>query len=407
MTPKSPRTRAASPVLHVYACLILSLLASTLALPTRAGGVREAAPEDGIVCCLGVEPFLFHSDEVLAITGRPGVFKSKSRGARWDRSMEGLVAPNGISPYIDSRCQAPSDPRIVYVLAGLNNAVSPFNGLFSSDDFGDTWTRRGLTNTGFGFNLCIVDATDPRTLYIAGFDSSTFTETIWKSTDGGQTVQVFSTNLPACAVGFVFPRRGALFVIASCAVVSNDGGATFQPVPLPPGLKTAEDVSPDGNTIFVSTSLGTFRSTDRGASYVPVSGLPNGFDGFLLGFDPTNPSRIYANDGLLHVSTDGGLSFALLPASNDPRFLGPIREMSVDPRGSLYISTLAGPFRSDDGGLTFRSLLNGFRASNVQDLAFDADGNLLVGVRNTQVIFRQTHGRPTSSSTVSATTASR
>jgi photosystem II stability/assembly factor-like uncharacterized protein len=379
--------------------LLAALLNLSESLPAHANGedqlasVREAGPEDGKLCCSGLEPLLFHGDQVLGITGRAGIFKSHDDGARWARSMQGLVASNGVSPYVVSRCQAPSDPRIVYVLVGLGSTVTPFNGLFLSDDFGETWTRRGAVDPGVGSNTCAVDAVDPRTLYITGLDSN-FMNTIWKSTDGGRTVQIFS-NLPACAAdGFLFPRPGILYVIGSCPVVSTDGGVSFQPLPLPPRAPHVPgvDVSPDGNTIFLSTLAGTVRSIDRGASFAPVSGLPNGFFDAMLGFDPTDSSRIYATDGLLRVSTDGGASFKLLPASNDPRFLGFIDELSVSPRGSLYIDTAAGVFRSDDRGDRFRSVMDGFRASSVQDLAFDADGKLLVAVSHTQTAFRQGHG---------------
>jgi hypothetical protein len=116
--------------------LLAALLNLTESLPAHANGeyqlasVREAGPEDSKLCCLGLEPFIFHGNQVLGVTGRPGIFKSTSHGATWDRSMKGLVAPNGVSPYVNSRCQAPSDPRIVYVLAGGGGTVSPFNGFF-------------------------------------------------------------------------------------------------------------------------------------------------------------------------------------------------------------------------------------------------------------------------------------
>jgi photosystem II stability/assembly factor-like uncharacterized protein len=386
--------------------LLAALLSLTDSLPAHANGkdqsasVREAGPEDGKLCCGGTAELFLHGDEVLSITGRAGIFKSIGNGAPWARSMQGLVARNGVSPFVNSGCQAPSDPRIVYVLAGDGGAVAPFNGFFLSEDFGETWIRRGSVDTGFGINTCTVDAVDPRTVYIFGIDSATFAAMIWKSTDGGRTVQIFSNKLPACAADadIVFPRPGILYVIGfSCAVVSTDGGVSFQPLPLPP-LTGGLDVSPDGNTIFLNTLMGTVRSIDRGASFAPVSGLPNGFLG-TLGFDPTDSSRIYENDGLLRVSTDGGASFVLLPASNDPRFLGPIDnlggpidEIGVNPRGSVYIDTLAGLFRSDDHGKTFRSVLDGFRASSVQDLAIDADGKLLVAVFHTQIVFQQRHG---------------
>jgi photosystem II stability/assembly factor-like uncharacterized protein len=381
--------------------LLAALLSLTDSLPAHANGkdqsasVREAGPEDGKLCCGGTAELFLHGDEVLSITGRAGIFKSIGNGAPWARSMQGLVARNGVSPFVNSGCQAPSDPRIVYVVAGDGGAVASFNGFFSSDDFGETWTRRGEADTGFvGTNLCTIDAVDPRTVYMSGFDSATFAPTIWKSTDGGRTVQIFSNKLPACAVGPVFPRRGVFYVIGfdgSCAVVSTDGGVSFQPLPLPPDV-TGFDVSSDGNTIFLGTLAGTFRSIDRGASFAPVSGLPNGLYSPTFVMDPTDSSRIYATDGLLHISTDGGASFVFLPASNDPRLLGPIDEMGVSPRGVVYIDTLAGLFRSDDRGKTFRSMLDGFRASSVQDLAFDADGKLLVSVYHTQTAFRQRQG---------------
>lgn len=392
-----------------FALCILSL---AFCLSTRADNdgprVREAGPEDGTLCCGSRIPFLFDGDEVLAMTGRAGFFRSENRGARWERSMEGFVAPNGVSPYADSRCQAPSRPQIVYALGGAGFGVVPFNGLYSSNDFGRTWSRRVAVATGFGNALCAVDASDPRTVYVATADDN-FVGQLWKSTDGGQTLQAIGANLPVYfGPAFLWSVRGTLYLLPDEGDVyaSTDSGDNFHAVPVPPGVPpnftAGFDPSPDGHAIFFtmtngfnpdSHNTGTFRSIDGGASYAAVSGLPGGFGG-LLGFDPTNPSRIYASsDSLLRVSTDDGLTFALLPASNDPRFLGGVEEISVDPRGSVYLETLAGPFRTDDRGQTFSSLLNGFRASAVQDLAFDANGKLLVAVLNTQLIFRQTQDR--------------
>src|SRR5262245_14519917 len=78
--------------------------------------VREAGPEDAFLCCNVEIPFLFHGDQVLTSTGRAGIFRSEHRGERWQRSMKGLVLPNGISPFVASVCGAPSEPRIVYAL---------------------------------------------------------------------------------------------------------------------------------------------------------------------------------------------------------------------------------------------------------------------------------------------------
>ncbi len=377
------------------------VLAFALSAPAAAGSAKEAGPEDGVLCCDGAVPFLFSGEKVLTTTGRAGIFSSDNRGERWRRRMDGLVAANGVSPYIDIVCNAPSKPTVIYALGGLERDSSPFNGLFSSDDFGDSWTRRAAVDTGLGFNTCAVDATDSRTVYVSGFDSFTGEARTWRSTDGGKTVQEIGSLIPACAVGG-FPQTvlGSVYVTSvHCAAVSTDGGASFHLLPIPADHAVGVDASPDGRAIFLQAFdssfnfLGTFRSTDGGASYIPVTGLPSGYD-VPLGFDPTNPSRIYAADGFrLNVSLDGGLTFTPLP--NDPTFLGPLPLLTVgvDRQGSVYVIGFngPGPFRSDDGGNTYRSIVSGFRASSVQDLAFDADGNLLVGVLNTQVVFRQTN----------------
>jgi photosystem II stability/assembly factor-like uncharacterized protein len=363
---------------------------------------REAGPEDGALCCTGVGRFLFYGDSVLVTTGRAGIFGSDHRGADWQRSMKGLVGPDGVSPFVAFVCQAPSAPRVVYALTGLGSSFSDLGGLFTSADFGKTWKRRASVPTGFGFGTCGVDPEDPRTVYvsIANLDENFDVVTeVWKSTDGGRTVQPIV--LPDVANWSLRVALGAVYLTddARGAYASTDGGTSFHPVPTPPGFVGDLYASPDGRLIFLETSneafgpIRTFRSADGGATWIVVSGLPNGIG--IPAFHPADPSRIYASDGLglLRVSIDGGLSFTLLPASNDPRFLGPIREIDVDARGSIFLSSRGGPFRSDDGGQTFRSMLNGFRASAVQDLSFDADGKLLVGVLNTQFVFRQTRGR--------------
>jgi photosystem II stability/assembly factor-like uncharacterized protein len=379
---------------RVLAALTL-VLSLALFAPARADldhdKVVEAGPEDGALCC-DRSTFLFHGEKVLGTTGRAGIFRSEDRGERWQRSMEGFVGPNGVSGFVDNICQAPSEPGIVYALAGATNpAFSGFNGLFSSEDFGKTWTRR--TALEALFPICTVDADNPRTVYISDFDSAQN----WISRDGGTTVQTFT--VPECAAGAdILARHGILFVAgdSGCKHVSTDGGVSFSALVEPLAFRSGLEVSPDGRVIFISTTdenfspSGKFRSTDGGASYVAVSGLPNNG---VLAFDPRNPSRIYASDGLLYVSTDGGLTFTLLSASRDPRFLGPIGVINVNRHGSVFVNTPGGPFRMDAGGRTFRSLLNGFRASAVNNLAFDAEAKLIVAVQNTRAIFQQIHGK--------------
>jgi Sortilin, neurotensin receptor 3, len=69
----------------------------------------------------------------------------------------------------------------------------------------------------------------------------------------------------------------------------------------------------DGQTLYVVSRDGLFRSTDRGATIAPLGNLPAG-DVSSLAIHPQNPGELYAvvrNNGLYH-STDGGQTFALV-----------------------------------------------------------------------------------------------
>jgi len=369
----------------------------------------EAGPEDGTSCCV-LSQFLFHHDQVLVTTGRAGIFRSERRGVGWRRSMTGLVAPNGVSPIVDSLCQAPSDPRVVYALAGLEGPASPFNGLFVSTDFGESWTRRSPVLTTFGFGVCHVDPSAARTVYVeANNQNDNFRFELWKSTDAGATFKQVTLPFPASDRSGATVGRGVLYAADLDAGLfrSIDGGRSFQPVPPPPevmsphgpGVAGGVRVSPDGRILFVERIdpetfdfLALFRSKDGGLSYVPVRGLsaPPRFE-----FDPNDPTHVYThqNDGRVYVSTDGGLTFSRAPGFEDQRFLAGVGDLSIDKRGSFYLTTGAGPFRTDDRGQTSVSLLKEFRASSVQDLAFDAAGELLAAVFHTRMVFRELHGR--------------
>ena len=126
--------------------------------------------------------------------------------------------------------------------------------------------------------MCEVDASDPRTVYVSGFDDTDFTSKTWKSTNGGQTFEVL-TNLPNCAAGgFVRSVPETLYVFAGiqCSYSSTDDGATFHQLVGPPAAYGGFEASPDGTRCFAVTrtfnTAETFRSIDQGASLVAVMG---------------------------------------------------------------------------------------------------------------------------------------
>jgi photosystem II stability/assembly factor-like uncharacterized protein len=140
--------------------------------------------------------------------------------------------------------------------------------------------------------------------------------------------------------------------------VSENGGKTWRQVS---GLEGADPmgwvISPDDpQKMYVGGHPGFYRSEDGGKSFSQDnSGLP-GTDVHGLGMDPENPDTLYAYivDEGTYRSTDAGESWE--PVSSETGVMGPIL---VDPRDleTLYVSSMQGGFRkSTDGGETWQTV---------------------------------------------------
>ncbi|MFE7272620.1 WD40/YVTN/BNR-like repeat-containing protein [Streptomyces sp. NPDC057623] len=145
---------------------------------------------------------------------------------------------------------------------------------------------------------------------------------------------------------------------------SNDGGQTWAPFKAQPAI--AKDApgpivtNADGSVLLWSfvhwdgTTYPAQRSADNGATWAEVATLPKGA---VPVADPVDPKRFYAFDtatGILHASTDGGLTFAARATglkSGDKEF-----QLTAAPgrSGDLWLSLKwNGLYRSTDGGATF------------------------------------------------------
>ncbi len=345
--------------------------------------VTDIGPERGFV--LGLDGFLIdphNPSEILASTGRAGVFKSKDGGKSWHPANVGLLDSFGHQAGAPNIRRDPSNPRTVYAAALF--------GLYRSTDFGEHWSQ--LSNT-FGLKDVAVSPTVPSVLFVVGFDG--FTGAFYKSTDGGTTLA------PQTGIGLPEPAlEDGTFVNYTNVVItpsdpqtmyvadensgfykSTDGGASF--TFLRGRYGTALQVFPhptQRDTIFFEaggrTTTGLLRSMDGGATFSEVTGgLPAGGVQFVT-FDPENPSTLYvaSNEGLLR-STDEGLTFTSLGLK--PEQLGAARGgalvVNLDPTNSrvLYVNSGERNFKSVDRGRSFTEIDNGFRATQVGNVVFD------------------------------------
>ena len=120
------------------------------------------------------------------------------------------------------------------------------------------------------------------------------------------------------------------------------------------------------STMFAgSVSGGIWKTTNGGASWAPVDDFMANLAVTSLVFQPGNPQVMYASTGEgfsnadairgagIFKSTDGGTTWAQLPATAVPDFHYVLR-LAISPDGRVLLAgTTAGVFRSVDGGATW------------------------------------------------------
>nr|QKW93775.1 exo-alpha-sialidase [Vitiosangium cumulatum] len=241
------------------------------------------------------ETFLWQSDgTLLAVTGA-AMIRSRDGGCTWQ-----------VHPYFKSQGLWPmglaapdSTPSRLWVSTG--RAASP-NGLFRSDDGGETFTPTSLqSNTSdvrdnAVFTAVKVAPSDTRRIYVSGATPAGLR--IYRSDDEGVTWKEIPQDFPE----FSNPRPYDLFVLRvadndpdhlwarvswqgwTYIMESKDGGHTFQsvfhPENDPPHDGTTDpfigiETSADGKTLWVATAIRLFRvrEGDTVATQLP---LPDG-----------------------------------------------------------------------------------------------------------------------------------
>ncbi|MGE5278564.1 MAG: WD40/YVTN/BNR-like repeat-containing protein [Acidobacteriota bacterium] len=247
-----------------------------------------ARSTDGGLSWQGVPCSAFGGDEVLSIAvdpvnpsiayaGSRGVYKTEDGGLTWQPSLPGSALPATRSITID-----PLDPRVVYAGGA---------GIFRSLDRGTTWTDVGPPGVGTSSMVVsmVADRFDAETIYFAGGYG------VFRSTDQGSTWTLRNTGMDEVS-------------IVDLQVVPSDSDVLWAS----------------------SLGFGIYRSHDGGQSW---SRSPSAFGGaYATGADPSDPSNVYAAQGVISRSNDGGetwkLSYEACPSA---------LTLAVDPRNPSFV----------------------------------------------------------------------
>lgn len=250
-----------------------------------------------------------------------GIWKSTDGGKNWAQ----LNSTNNSNFRYVQKMKVLSNGR---VLAATNN------GLFKSDNGGDSWTKQ---QSGFFADIEIAANGD---IY-ASTGKNGIAGTIVKSTDNGNNWLKITPSDPnqgyrielACAPS----NKDAVFAIASNKdrdiawfKKSTDAGDNWTDLSIPKYLNdTSEDFSrgqawydlilcvhQSNDDIIFAGAIDLYKSTDQGNSFTPISHWYGGFNQPYVHADqhnvinrPNKPNEyIFSNDGGVFYSSDAGSS---------------------------------------------------------------------------------------------------
>lgn len=281
-----------------------------------------------------------------------GFFKSTDGGHHWRES------PELKNEALHSLTQAEANPDVL--IAGT------FNGIFRSDNAGDTWTQLPTSSTA---GLVHVEslAIDPRT-------TNTIYAGTWylpyKSTDGGKTWKTIKNGIIDDSDIFAIdidPRDPNHIIASACSGIyetrsAGDSWKKVQGIPSQSRRTRAILQHPSiPGLVFAGTTEGFWRSERGGDADSWMVTTSRQLEINSIAVHPSRPQTIYigTNNYGVMVSYDGGKNFAPTNAGYSGRFANVIvadREMSNRVYAATINTTTGGGFlfASTDNGETWR-----------------------------------------------------
>ena len=264
-----------------------------------------------------------------------GVYRSDDGGETW--SNIGLRESGQIGKLVVH----PTDPDIVYVAAqGRYYADNPERGVYKTTNAGASWSRSlGVVADGVAVGAAdiVMDPGDPDVLYATtyqrirrpwGFSGSGPGSGIHKTTDGGQTWTKLSEGLPDGLLGKIGLTIYPRNPDVLYAVIENDNA---------PGVSYEtrwNEVHAGQSGAVAAIGNEVYRTDDAGRSWRKTTeetvGERNNYYGAVV-VDPNDASTVYVMASMVHKSTDGGVTW-----SRGFEYGGDNHVLWIDPANSAH-----------------------------------------------------------------------
>jgi photosystem II stability/assembly factor-like uncharacterized protein len=298
-------------------------------------------------------PFQLNGSQPLArllVATSEGPFVSFSWGEYWETLRHRL----------------PLDTRIFYCLGPRTYAGGP-EGLFISDDYGESWTKVGNWEGGAVTALLTSSYFPSEPVIFVGARDG-----LWVSRDAGEEEWEKIDSVLGSVNAIAWPGP-SLFVATSEGLFhSADGGRDWETLgeDLPEAAVLSLEVSSFFGIepiMFVGLEgAGIYRSRDAGKHFEPVSGIDWAEQSVRAIYWWKSVLFVGTDEGLF-VSQDAGRSWET--ASSELRG-ETIRAISIPnaqaPEGSdILVGTDRGVFKTSDGATTWREVNEGMRPGTV------------------------------------------
>lgn len=302
---------------------------------TNAGGSwTYMGSYTGYLYCMAIDP----SDNLYCgYYGR--VYKSTNGGATW---TYGTISSTGIYDL----AVHPSNPSIVYG-AGYHYISSGNYEMvcIKSTDAGATWSMTSIIAGGYTYGRAVaVDPSNPDVVYVGGNDyvGSAYHPRVFKSTDGGAT---FSDVTMGTTAGYyvyslaVHPTNSIVYVGTYTDGIwrSTDGGSSWTKVSTLYYNYSMATSAAYPDLVLSGGSSSIYRSTDAGLTWTSLTtGL---FGNYYYGLDisHSNASNLYAgnNTGFFKSINMGNNWWD----SNTNMYCGDILDVGIAPSASATMYT--------------------------------------------------------------------